>query len=127
MSPPAPVPVPRPDFKVKLPPETLYEPPSVDPELIVKFFPLVVPVVSSDLIVAWFCFPKTISEPVTVKSPLMFVNEFIPLAIVTSNSPDASPSSIIKPSVLEPLCEATEIDNFPPSLLSVFDLICDLI
>ena len=77
MSPPAPVPVPRPDFKVKLPPETLYQPPAVDPELIVKFFPLVEPVVSSDLIVAWFVFSKTISEPVTVKSPLMFVDEFI--------------------------------------------------
>ena len=63
----------------------------------------------------------------TFNFPAIVVNEFDPAAIVTSNSPFASPSSIINPAVLKPSCSATLIVNLPPSCPFVATLTCDII
>ena len=88
--------------------------------------------VPTDVILLWFatCIKpvlfKAAVEPI-VRVPLIVVTDSAPAPIVTSNSPLALPSSIIRPAVLVPSCSATEIVNLPPSSPSVLTFTCDFI
>ena len=65
--------------------------------------------------------------PATARFPGVVKTLEAPAPIVTSNSPAASPSIIISPSVEVPSFEATETVNFPPSSPSVTTLASDFI